>query len=143
MAMRSAFNMHHSNLQDFLSTPVWEEENGTTLNMLSALARLDLDPWREAARLADMPRSSAAAALASILERLPADHLKSSDREKLSQRLVEFLPEGGSNAGAETTGDATTGAQAGDQKAGGWPNLAVGIGLGAVMLILQMNGWLF
>ncbi|EWY41842.1 hypothetical protein N825_24260 [Skermanella stibiiresistens SB22] len=111
--------------------------------MLSALARLDLDPWREAARLADMPRSSAAAALASILERLPADHLKSSDREKLSQRLVEFLPEGGSNAGAETTGDATTGAQTGDQKAGGWPNLAVGIGLGAVMLILQMNGWLF
>ena len=104
MAMRSAFNMHHSDLQNFLFAPVWDEKNGTTLSILSALARLDMDPWREAARLADMPRSVAATTLASILAKLPGDNLKLSDSATLSQRLVEFLPEGRSNAGTETTG---------------------------------------
>jgi hypothetical protein len=39
----------------FLYAPVDEEGNGVLLSVLSALARLDVDPWREAAELARMP----------------------------------------------------------------------------------------
>jgi hypothetical protein len=138
VAMRSAFNMHHSDLQNFLFAPVWDEKNGTTLSILSALARLDMDPWREAARLADMPRSVAATTLASILARLPGDNLKLSDSATLSQRLVEFLPEGRSNAGTETTGVGNS-----DDNGGSWRNIAVGVALAAILVISQMNGWLF
>ena len=34
--------------QAFLYAPIGEEENGTTLSVLSALARLGLDPWKQA-----------------------------------------------------------------------------------------------
>ena len=35
---------------DFLFATVCEEANGMQLSVLSALARLNLDPWEEAAR---------------------------------------------------------------------------------------------
>ena len=49
MAMRSAFNMHHSDLQNFLFAPVWDEKNGTTLSILSALAERSL--WNGEGRI--------------------------------------------------------------------------------------------
>ena len=39
----------------FLGAPIGEGRNGTPLSVLSALARLDVDPWQEAASLARMP----------------------------------------------------------------------------------------
>jgi hypothetical protein len=41
-----------SDFDAFLFAPVGEERNGMLLSVLSALARLDVDPWQEAARLA-------------------------------------------------------------------------------------------
>lgn len=138
MTMRSGFNMHHSNLQGFLSATVWDEKNGSSLSLLSALARLGLDPWREAAQLADMPRTAAATALSSILAQLPGNDLKSSDQALLSQRLVQFLPEGGSRLDAEQQG--TSNQQGKDSK---FQQLAIGIALSALVIAMQMNGWLF
>lgn len=40
---------------DFLYATVCEERNEMPLSLISALARLDLDPWTEAADLAGMP----------------------------------------------------------------------------------------
>ena len=48
---------------EFLGAAIREDRNGTTLSVLSALARLDVDPWREATRLARMPRAAAADAI--------------------------------------------------------------------------------
>ena len=41
------------------------------LSVLSALARLDLDPWREAAELARMPQQTARQRLTFLIEALP------------------------------------------------------------------------
>ena len=73
MTMRGGLNLQHSDLQEFLFAPIWNEKNGTPLSILSALARLGMDPWGEAARLADMPRAAAASALAVILAKLPGN----------------------------------------------------------------------
>src|SRR5271165_3171433 len=44
---------------EFLGAPIGEDRNGTGLSVLSALARLDVDPWQEATSLARMPREAA------------------------------------------------------------------------------------
>ncbi|PWC41116.1 hypothetical protein [Azospirillum sp. TSO22-1] len=96
MPLRAEYTLHQSDLNEFLSAPLWEEKNGTPLSVLSALARLDIDPWAEAARLAALPRDAAASALAIILRRLPAQQSGTPDAGTVADRLVTLLPEGGS-----------------------------------------------
>ena len=48
-----------SAFDDFLFAPIGEERNGMLLSVVSALARLNVDPWQEAANLAQLPRTSA------------------------------------------------------------------------------------
>jgi hypothetical protein len=43
------------------------------LSVLSALARLNLDPWHEAAELSDLPKDTAAQRLAALIALLPGD----------------------------------------------------------------------
>jgi hypothetical protein len=54
----------------FLFAPIGEKKNGMLLSV-SALARLDRDPWREAAELARMPNETAKQRLTSLIEALP------------------------------------------------------------------------
>ncbi|HYD67114.1 hypothetical protein [Azospirillum sp.] len=96
MPLRPEYTLHQSDLAEFLSAPLWMEKNGSSLSVLSALARLDIDPWAEAARLAALPRDAAAAALAVILRRLPAQQPDAPDAVTTADRLVKLLPEGGS-----------------------------------------------
>src|SRR5689334_25203804 len=55
----------------FLYAEIGQQENGTPLTVLSAFARLGLDPWREAARLARLSKDDAARELARMMARLP------------------------------------------------------------------------
>ena len=48
-----------SRYNQFLYAPICEEANGMQLSVLSALARMDVDPWEEATRLAAMPKAIA------------------------------------------------------------------------------------
>ncbi|MFC5355552.1 hypothetical protein [Azospirillum himalayense] len=96
MPLRPEYTLHQSDLTEFLCAPLWEEENGSPLSVLSALARLGIDPWAEAARLAALPRGAAASALAVILRRLPAQQPEAPDALAAADRLVKLLPEGGS-----------------------------------------------
>lgn len=48
-----------SEFDAFLFAPVGDDENGMALSVLSALARLSVDPWLEAASLAQLPEHSA------------------------------------------------------------------------------------
>ena len=43
------------------------------LSVVLALARLNLDPWQEAAELSELPKETAAATLETLIARLPAD----------------------------------------------------------------------
>ena len=52
---------------DFLFAPIAEESNGMMLSVISALARLDLDPWQEANNLAGLSGETATKRLASLL----------------------------------------------------------------------------
>jgi hypothetical protein len=56
-------------LDDFLHGSIGMERNEMPLSVLSALARLDLDPWKEAVELSELPRDCAA----QRLERIPSD----------------------------------------------------------------------
>jgi hypothetical protein len=93
MALPARFSLLHSDLNDFLFAPVGEEHNGVTLSVVSALTRLGLDPWEQAARLAPLPKARAAEALATLIARLPIRRTLSSDDLAISQRLVELLPD--------------------------------------------------
>jgi hypothetical protein len=108
MALAARFSLLHSDLNDFLFASVGEEKNEVTLSVVSALTRLGLDPWEEAARLTPLPKARAAEALAILIARLPIRRTLSSDDLVISQRLVELLPdqkpaplEGRQRAGAE------------------------------------------
>lgn len=71
------------------------------LSVLSALARLGMDPWQEAGRLATLPRSAAVDALAKIIAGMPASRWPLPDATSIAARLVTLLPArgGGPSAG--------------------------------------------
>ena len=98
MTLRPEYSLGHSAYNDFLHAPLGHDAAGTELTVLSALARLGLDPWAEAARLADLPRGAAARALADVISRLPAAGLGGSWTESqaaaVAERLVVSLPQG-------------------------------------------------
>ena len=71
MALPVRFSLLHSDLNDFLFASIGEEQNGVTLSVVSALTRLGVDPWEEAARLTPLPKARAAETLAKLIARLP------------------------------------------------------------------------
>jgi hypothetical protein len=93
MALPAQFSLLHSDLNDCLFASVGEEHNGVTLSVVSALTRLGLDPWEQAARLTPLPKARAAKSLATLIARLPIRRTLSSDDLAISQRLVELLPD--------------------------------------------------
>jgi hypothetical protein len=95
MTLPARFSLLHSDLNDFLFASVGDEQNGMPLSVISALTRLDVDPWEEAARLAALPKAVAAEALAPMIARLPIGRPQPSDNLAITQRLVELLPVSG------------------------------------------------
>ena len=92
MTLRPEYSLGHSAYNAFLHAEVGEETNGTRLTVLTALTRLSVDPWLEAARLADLPRDVAVTALAAAIARLPEGNWKAADAEAIAMRLANFLP---------------------------------------------------
>jgi hypothetical protein len=81
-----------SEFDAFLFAPIGEDGNGTLLSVLSALARLDLDPWQEAAKLARLPGATATERLASLIASLPAGSGAPLDPGVIAIRLIALLP---------------------------------------------------
>jgi len=79
----------------FLFAPVDEEAKGALLSVVSALARLDVDPWKEAAELARMPREAANQRLTSLIAALPEARLAPAT---IAKRLIKLLPRGDSSS---------------------------------------------
>jgi hypothetical protein len=77
---------------DFLFATVCEERNEMPLTVVSALARLNLDPWTEAAELARMPADGAARRLSSLLGGDVNDPAAQRDCASIAARLVTLLP---------------------------------------------------
>jgi hypothetical protein len=92
MTQSSSVSQLRSEFDDFLYSPIDEGGDGTMLTVLSALARLDVDPWQEAANLARMSRESATQRLASLFTALPGGPLAHLHSRTVSARLIALLP---------------------------------------------------
>ncbi|MGA7994687.1 MAG: hypothetical protein WCA28_07215 [Bradyrhizobium sp.] len=68
------------------------ETDEMTLSVLSVLARQDLDPWQEAARLTQLSRDQAIDSLASKISKSSGDRWSPSEASILAVRLIELLP---------------------------------------------------
>ena len=75
----------------FLFATVCEGPGEMPVSVISALARLDLDPWTEAAELASMPAVGAAERLSSLLAVVAYGPAALLDRETVAARLIELL----------------------------------------------------
>jgi hypothetical protein len=80
-----------SEFDDFLFAPIDEERNGMLLSVVSALARLDIDPWQETAQLAQLPAAAATQRLASFIAVLP-DRPAHQDPRAIAAGLIALLP---------------------------------------------------
>jgi hypothetical protein len=92
MTLRSEYSLGHSEYNDFLFAAVGEEKIGMPLTVLTALTRLDIDPWQEAARLADLSKEAALRTFTATIAKLPEGDWKASDAEAIAQRLLNWLP---------------------------------------------------
>jgi hypothetical protein len=92
MSPRVADSRLGPEFDDFLFTRVGEDSGGQSLSVVTMLARLDVDPWQAAARLAALPRESAALELAAMLAELPALGLAPHDILSTADRLAAMLP---------------------------------------------------
>ena len=81
-----------SEFDDFLFAPIGEDRNDSPVSVLSALAQLDIDPWQEAAELAQLPGETATQRLASLMAALPDGPLADRDLETIAGRLIALLP---------------------------------------------------
>jgi hypothetical protein len=77
---------------DFLFAPIGEDQNGMLVSVLSGLARSDVDPWQEAARLAQLPGESATCRLAALIGTLPGSAVPFPDPRMIATRLIALLP---------------------------------------------------
>jgi len=105
---RRSFSSLPARYDDFLFAPVCDDSNGMRVSVLSALARMDVDPWEEAGRLATMPRATAARLLASMLD---AVFDKAPGAGAIAGRLVRLLPSGADAAAQAGADEARPGSQ--------------------------------
>ena len=92
MTLRSEYSLGHSEYNDFVFAAVGEEKIGMPLTVLTALTRLGIDPWQEAARLADLSKEAALRTFTATIAKLPEGDWKASDSEAIAQRLLNWRP---------------------------------------------------
>ena len=102
MALPPAFSLLHSEFNEFLYAPVGEEANGVALTVISALTRLDIDPWEEAARLSELREDVAIRTLSLRIAGFPGGGWTQSDAWGIATRLVALLPYASVARAAET-----------------------------------------
>lgn len=109
MALRQEYALANSRFNDFLFAVVGEEKSGQELTVLSAMARLGLNPWGEASSLSKLSKDAAARALEAMFAKLPKDGWQQSDLPSIAGRLVTYLPDRASNAKEEADESGKTG----------------------------------
>ncbi len=113
---------------NFLFASIGDDREGPVLSVVSALARLDVDPWKEAIDLARMPKHLATDRLASLIASLPKGSTAGLAPEAIAGRLVALLPQA-------YIFKAPTAAAAAPGRAIRMGNSRLFIGLGALALV--------
>ena len=91
MTRSASASIERSQLEDFLFAPIGYERNGMLLSVLSALARLDIDPWVEAANLAKMSREAATERMRLLVAALPDETSAHLNVDAIAPRLIALL----------------------------------------------------
>ena len=92
MTPATSVSFFRSEFDDFLYAAIGADRNEMPLSVLSALTRLDLDPWQEAAELSELPKDKAAARLETLIARLPGRRWAKADLRAIADRLIALLP---------------------------------------------------
>jgi hypothetical protein len=87
-----ALALKNSGLNEFLFAELGTERNGSTLTVLSTLARLGKDPWAQASEWARMPGSAAVDGLTDSILRMPLCAPDFIEARATAGRLVRLLP---------------------------------------------------
>ncbi len=78
---------------NFLFASLGIDRVGGQLTVVSALARLDMDPWEEAKKLSKLSDEAAARKLMAFMARFPELATRYDEQSKAAKRLVALLPE--------------------------------------------------
>jgi hypothetical protein len=92
MTRAAAMSLPGAEFNAFLFAPIGEDSNGMLVSVLSGLARLDVDPWQEAAKLAQLPGETATQRLASLIGVLRDRESSYLDPRAIATRLIALLP---------------------------------------------------
>jgi hypothetical protein len=117
-----------SEFDAFLFASVGDEGNGHPLSVISALARLELDPWQEAVSLANLPVIAATQRLTSLIGALPGGLANHFVPAVIATRLAGLLP-------SRTGGNAATVKPAVDDIL----KLKFGLLMGAVFVLAMLG----
>jgi hypothetical protein len=93
MAESNVLNPHPPEFGRFLYASVGEDRNGYVVTVLSAFARLGLDPWKETAELVALGRDAARSRLGTLLARFRDVPTLASDHGRVARDLSQLLPE--------------------------------------------------
>lgn len=92
MATSDVSALQRSDLNTFLFADVGTEASGMMLSVVSLFARQGNDPWREAGRLADLPKAAATDSLAHDIAEMPQGRWNLPDSAVIAARLIGLLP---------------------------------------------------
>ncbi|MEN8750480.1 hypothetical protein [Marivita sp.] len=93
MADNNVLNPHPPEFDRFLHACVGKDRNGHAVTLLSALARLGLDPWKETAELVTMGHDEAQVRLEALLAQFRDVPALASKHGKIARDLSQLLPE--------------------------------------------------
>jgi len=84
--------LQRADVNEFLFADVGIEPSGMVLSVVSLFARQGSDPWREANRLAELPKAMAADSLAHSIADLSPGQWNLPDAGVIAARLIALLP---------------------------------------------------
>ena len=93
MAESNVLNLNPPEFERFLYASVGEDRNGYVVTVLSTLARLGLDPWKETAELVTLGRDATRARLGTLLARFRDVPSLAGDHGRVARDLSQLLPE--------------------------------------------------
>ncbi|WGR93677.1 hypothetical protein MTX26_28980 [Bradyrhizobium sp. ISRA443] len=77
---------------EFLFAVICEDGNGTQISVLSALTRMNVDPWAEAACLDGMAGPRARKRFVAVVDQVSGRTWSGPEKDEVASRLVGLLP---------------------------------------------------
>lgn len=133
MSEVAGLHPHGHEFERFLYAYVGEDRNGYVVTVLSALARLNLDPWKEASELAALGQEAARTRLGALLLGFRDVPVLAHDHEAVAHELIFLLPEHPSHRASKPAG--SSGAAE--------PRVSAGTILAILMVLMIVAQFLF